>query len=71
MQTNASEKKSVENILATLASTGFAAASTPLLCNKLNTSEAATNPKMNLGNFSHTMPSDGAVVPPFSPRDER
>ena len=62
-QTKASEKKTVENILATpgSASLPFASAvNRPLLCRMLKTSEAATKPMMNFGNFSHTMPSDGA-----------
>ena len=62
-QTKASEKKTVENILATPGSASLpftSAVNRPLLCRMLKTSEAATKPMMTFGNFSHTMSSDGA-----------
>ena len=60
MQTNASEKKTVENIFATplqgkLPSPMKASVS----LQRLNTSDASTKPIMNLGNFSQTMPNEG------------
>ena len=73
MQTKASEKKTVENIFATPGSSSLPLAPNvkrPFDWQRLKTSDAATNPRMNLGNFSHTMPSEGAC-PPFSPRVER
>ena len=63
MQTNASEKKTEENIFATPGSRSLPLApgtKRPFDWQRLNTSDAATKPMMNLGNFSQTMPSDGA-----------
>ena len=73
MQTKASEKKTVENILATPGSASLPRASgtkTPPDCSRLKTSEAATKPRINFGNFSHTIPSEGAW-PPCPLRAER
>ena len=70
-QTKASEKNTVENILATPGSASLPLASAVKSAvspgNTLNTSDAATKPMMNFGNFSHTIPSDGACLA-LSPR---
>ena len=73
MQTKASEKKTDENIFATPGSSSLPFApgtKAPLDCSTLKTSEAATKPRMNFGNFSQTIPSDG-FWPPAPPRAER
>ena len=64
-------KKTVETIFATPGSTSFPRASgtkNPPDCNRLKTNEAATNPKINFGNFSQTMPSEGSCRPAPVPR---
>ena len=74
MQTNASEKKSCENVFAKEVSTSFDLAksgNTSPLWHKLNTNDAATKPMMNLGNFSHTIPNEGFYDLPSSPLVER
>ena len=74
MQTNDSEKKSVERVLASEVAIGLpfglrANKSASLRYEK--TSEAMTNAKTNFGNFSQTIFNDGACDWPPSPFVER
>ena len=74
MQTNANEKNTVENIFAAPVWASFpeaAGTKRPFAEQRLKTSDAKTKPRMNLGNFSHTIPSEGACELPFSLRAER
>ena len=72
-QTNAKLKKTVLNILAIPGSMSFPFSFTrkrSFAWKILNTSEAATKPIINFGNFSQTIPREGELLP-FSPRVER